>query len=176
VLRSIHDLDLAHARVLNIGPRNEMEPLLLSLYGFGFGNITAVDLFSYSPRIEVMDMHRLAFPDNSFDVTYCAYTLRYSDNVDRACAEIVRCTRDGGLVAASFVTEADAATSAASASAGSSEREAIIGSRLGGGLGDLLRCFGSACAEVYWREEYEIRGPVEAEKHCSVIFRIAKRS
>jgi SAM-dependent methyltransferase len=169
VLRSVHGLDLDRARVLNIGPRNEMELMLLTLYGFRPENITAVDLFSYSPRIQVMDMHHLAFPDDSFDVTYCAYTLRYSDRVARACEEIARCTRNGGLVAASFVTEADPG-----APPQGGERGAIIGSRLAGGLADLLSCFGSACAHVYWREEYEIAGPVEAEKHCSVIFRLSK--
>ena len=84
VLRSIHDLDVQKARLLNIGPRNEAEVLLLRLYGFRSENISAVDLFSYSPQIEVMDMHDLRFPNDAFDVTYCAYTLRYSDRVDRA--------------------------------------------------------------------------------------------
>ena len=169
VLRSVHDLDLPNARVLNIGPRNEMELLLLRLYGFRGKNITAVDLFSYSPHIQVMDMHDLSFADDAFDVTYCAYTLRYSDNVERACREIIRCTRHGGLVAASFVTEAEPARAATGG-----EREAIIGSRLAGGIGDLLRHFGSACGEVYWREEYRFAGPVEPEKHCSVIFKVSK--
>ena len=94
-------LDLPRARVLNIGARNEMELLLMRLYGFRARNITAVDLFSYSPLIQVMDMHALAFPDNAFDLTYCAYTLRYSDRLEHACREIVRCTRHGGFVAAS---------------------------------------------------------------------------
>src|SRR5438552_6139262 len=152
VLRSIHDLDVEKARVLNIGPRNEAEVLLLRLYGFRSENITAVDLFSYSPQIEVMDMHELRFPNDAFDVTYCAYTLRYSDKVDRACQEILRCTRNGGLVAASFVTEAQPASSVTMTSGG--ERRAIIGSRLSGGVGDLLERVGASCGHVYWREEY----------------------
>jgi SAM-dependent methyltransferase len=172
VLRSIHELDPARARVLNIGARNEVELLLMRLYGFRAANITAVDLFSYSPLIRVMDMHELALPDDAFDLTYCAYTLRYSDQLERACREIVRCTRHGGFVAASFVTEAEPA---AGASCGG-EREAIIGSRLAGGLSDLLACFGQACGSIYWREEYRYDGPVEAEKHCSVVFRVAKRA
>jgi SAM-dependent methyltransferase len=172
VLRSIHELDVKRARVLNIGPRNEMELLLLRLYGFRADRITAVDLFSYSPLIQVMDMHELAFPDDAFDVTYCAYTLRYSDRPERACREIVRCTREGGFVAASFVTEAN--PGAAQAPAHGGEREAIVGARLSGGVEDLLSFFGSACERVYWREEYRFDGPVEAEKHCSVIFRVSK--
>lgn len=170
VLRSVHGLDVSSAQVLNIGPRNEMEVLLLRLYGFKAQNIRAVDLFSYSPHIQVMDMHELAFADDSFDVTYCAYTLRYSDKIERACHEIARCTKHGGLVAVSFVTEADAARAAPSGG----EREAIIGSRLAGGVEDLLRHFGPTCDSVYWLEEYRFAGPVEGEKHCSVIFRVSK--
>jgi len=171
VLRSIHELDMGRARVLNIGARNEMELLLMRLYGFRASNITAVDLFSYSPLIQVMDMHELSFPDDAFDVTYCAYTLRYSDRVERACQEILRCTRHGGFVAVSFVTEADSGMRVPSRGG---EREAIIGSRLSGGLSDLLSYFGPACGSVYWREEYRFDGPVEAEKHCSVIFKVSK--
>ena len=35
----------------------------MSLYGFKLENVTGVDLFSYSPRIKCMDMHKLEFPD-----------------------------------------------------------------------------------------------------------------
>ena len=169
VLRSIHELDVPNARVLNIGARNEMELLLMRLYGFRTPNITAIDLFSYSPLIRVMDMHQLDFQDNAFDLTYSAYTLRYSDQLERACREIIRCTRDGGLVAASFVS--DASTPKAS---GGGERQAIIGSSLAGGLSDLLPHFGAACGYVYWREEYRVEGPVEQEMHCSVVFKVVK--
>lgn len=172
VVRSIHDIEVRKARVLNIGPRNEMEVLLLRLYGFRAENITAIDLFSYSPTIRVMDMHELAFANDSFDLTYSAYTLRYSDDLERACQEIVRCTRHGGVVAASFVTDAEPPATATVQGGG--EREAIIGTRLSGGVTDLLRAFGPACEHVYWSEEYRVAGPVEAEKHCSVIFRISK--
>jgi len=169
VLRSIHELDVPNARVLNIGARNEMELLLMRLYGFRRGNITAIDLFSYSPLIRVMDMHQLDFPDNTFDLTYSAYTLRYSDQLERACREIIRCTRDGGLVAASFGSDA----SAPGAPDGG-ERQAIIGSSLAGGLADLLPHFGVGRGYVYWQEEYRVEGPVEREMHCSVIFKVDK--
>lgn len=171
VLRSIHELDVPNARVLNIGARNEMELLLMRSYGFRASNIAAIDLFSYSPLIRVMDMHKLEFPDNAFDLTYSAYTLRYSDQLERACREIIRCTRDGGLVAASFVSEGDASAPRAS---GGGERRAIIGSNLGGGLADLLPHFGAACGYVYWREEYRVEGPVDPEMHCSVVFKVVK--
>lgn len=163
ILRSVGGLDAASAKILDIGPRNETELLLFHLYGFRMDNITSVDLFSYTPRIEVMDMHDLKFPDRSFDVTYCAYTLRYSDNLDRACAEIVRCTKHGGLVAVIFVTEADQ----------SKERGAFVGTPLSGGIDELLARFGDDIAEVYWREDYRVHHDgAPGTKICSTIFRV----
>lgn len=169
VLRSVHGLILSQARVLIIGPRNEMELLLFRLYGFRFQNITAIDLFSYSPHIKVMDMHNLQFLDNNFDVIYSAYTLRYSDKLGLACREITRCVRDGGLVAICFVTEDHPVTF-------TGERENIIGSRLTGGISELLTSFDGKADAVLWREEYVIENPIAPEKHCSVIFRVVKQS
>jgi len=40
--------------------------------GFHPDRIKAVDLFSYSPYVELGDMHRLPYPDNSFDVVFLA--------------------------------------------------------------------------------------------------------
>lgn len=167
ILRSVEGIETAKARLLTIGPRNEVELLLLRLYGFKAKHITAIDLFSYTPCIQVMDMHALKFPDDSFDVTYSAYTLRYSDKLDVACREIARCTRDGGLVAASFVTE-DRPVSL------SGERGAIIGIKLYGGVDELLSHFGDHVSQVLWREEYVVANPIAPEKHCSVIFRLKK--
>ena len=65
-------------RILIIGPRNEAELLLLSLYGFPLRRMVAVDLFSYSPLIRCMDMHQFDFPDDSFDIVYSAWTLKCS--------------------------------------------------------------------------------------------------
>ncbi len=169
ILRSVQDIKADQARLLTIGPRNEVELLLFRLYGFRAKNITAIDLFSYSPYIQIMDMHNLSFPDDSFDVTYSAYTLRYSDKVDVACREIARCTRSSGLVAISFVTE-DRPVSL------TGERGAIIGSQLYGGVTELLALFNGQIESVLWREEYVIDNPIAPEKHCSVIFRLVKQS
>src|SRR5439155_23120353 len=70
VLRTIEGLPIKRSRILCIGPRNEAEILLLSLYGFPIDNIVSIDLFSYSDLIQVMDMHDLKFPADSFDIVY----------------------------------------------------------------------------------------------------------
>lgn len=100
-LSSIQDVFLraANMKVLSIGPRTEME--LLHLVGVGFHpkNITAVDLISTSPWIELGDMHALPYADRSFDVVISGWVLGYSKDGQKAVDELVRVTKDGGLVA-----------------------------------------------------------------------------
>ena len=67
-----------------VGPRNEAELLLLSSYGFDAAKLTAIDLFSYTPVVRLMDMHELKYSDNSFDAVYSAFVITYSDDIPRA--------------------------------------------------------------------------------------------
>jgi len=85
--------------ILTIGPRTEGEILSLIAHGFRRKNITAIDLISYSPMIQIGDMHDLPFPDGSFDVALVGWVLAYSEDKERAAAEILRVVRSGGLVA-----------------------------------------------------------------------------
>ena len=157
VLRSIQGLDRASMRVLSLGPRNEAEILLLSLYGFDRRQITGVDLFSYSPLIRPMDMQHLDFRDDTFDLVYAAYTITYADKVETVCDEIMRVVRDGGLIALSF--------------------QHFTGGRLNfgrnplnGGLNELFELFAGHVGHVYWREEYRHGDGVL----CSTVFTVAK--
>lgn len=85
-------------RILVIGPRNEND--LFSLFGNGFawGNITGLDLISYSPKIKLGDMHNIPFENNYFDVVLCGWTLSYSSTPDIAAKEILRVTKNGGII------------------------------------------------------------------------------
>lgn len=87
-----------NAKVLIIGPRNEND--LFSLFGNGFawGNITGLDLISYSPKIKLGDMHNIPFENNYFDVVLCGWTLSYSATPDIAATEILRVTKSGGII------------------------------------------------------------------------------
>jgi hypothetical protein len=87
------------ARLLCIGPRSEGEILRAWAHGFSKANITAVDLISYSPWIDVGDMHQLPYADNSFDMLMSGWVLAYSESPERAAREMVRVVRPGGLVA-----------------------------------------------------------------------------
>jgi SAM-dependent methyltransferase len=87
------------AELLVIGPRAEGELLALLAHGFNKAGIHAVDLISYSPWIDLGDMHRLPYRDGSFDAVIAGWVLAYSDDKRRAAEEILRVVRPGGFVA-----------------------------------------------------------------------------
>ena len=89
--------DIEQSRTLIIGGRTEEE--IFMFRGYGFRDVTAVDLISYSPLVVEGDMHNLPFADDSFDFVFCAYTLVYSKEPSKAAREFVRVLRDGGTIA-----------------------------------------------------------------------------
>jgi hypothetical protein len=158
ILRCVGQLDQREAKVLVIGPRNEAELLLFSLYGFPLKNLTGVDLFTYSPLIQVMDMHDFNFPDNSFDVVYSSFVLRYSDNVKRAVSEMIRVSRDSALIAIglAFGIQTD-----------------VVGTPFENGLQDLYSYFEGYIKHVYWDEDL-LADPKTGNRILTTIFRIQK--
>lgn len=92
-------IDLREQKVLSIGPRTEGEIFNLVAHGFRLKNITGLDLITYSPRIQLGDMHAMPFPDASFDVALLGWVISYSDRKSAAAAEVTRVVKPGGLVA-----------------------------------------------------------------------------
>ncbi|MEM7396886.1 MAG: class I SAM-dependent methyltransferase, partial [Verrucomicrobiota bacterium] len=82
---------------LCIGCRNTAE--IDRLTEAGYGEVTGVDLFSIDPRIKVMDMHALTFPDDSFDLVYTCHNLEHSYDVKVVVGQIIRVLRHGGAIA-----------------------------------------------------------------------------
>jgi len=87
------------SRILVIGPRNEDDILSLIGHGFSSKNIIGLDLISYSPWIEVGDMHKTRFQDSFFDVIICGWTLSYSNEPNKFAKEMIRITKNKGIVA-----------------------------------------------------------------------------
>jgi SAM-dependent methyltransferase len=87
------------ARILVVGPRNENDLYTLVGLGFRLENITGLDLISYSPHIELGDMHAIPFADGTFDAVVCGWTLSYSTNPQRAADEFTRVVKPGGVIA-----------------------------------------------------------------------------
>jgi SAM-dependent methyltransferase len=104
LLRPVLSLDkiannLPGITVLSVGPRTECEILALLAYGFRHENIKALDLFSYSPWVDVGDMCRMPYPGNAFDLIVLGWVMAYSTNPAQAAREVVRVGRPGAVVA-----------------------------------------------------------------------------
>jgi SAM-dependent methyltransferase len=97
-LSAIEDLDI-DSSILCIGPRTEGELFNLAANGFMLSNIRGIDLISYSPLIELGDMHNMKYLDSQWDAIVCGWVLAYSDNKKKAASELVRCCRPGGVIA-----------------------------------------------------------------------------
>ena len=82
--------------LLIIGPRYETEILIAK--SFGFKNIKALDTFSYSPLIDVGDMHKMQYKDKSFNSIICGWTLTYSDNPEIAAKEMMRVMKKNSIL------------------------------------------------------------------------------
>jgi len=86
------------AHILVIGPRNEDDILNLIGNGFKSSNIRGLDLISYSPFIEVGDMHETRFENSYFDVIICGWTLSYSNDPEKFARELLRIVKDNGVI------------------------------------------------------------------------------
>lgn len=87
-----------NAKILVIGPRNEDDILNLIGNGFHSKNIIGLDLMSYSPFIEVGDMHGTRFDNSYFDVIICGWTLSYSNQPQKFADEAMRIIKDKGVI------------------------------------------------------------------------------
>jgi SAM-dependent methyltransferase len=141
--------NIPQLRVLSIGPRTEME--LLHLVGVGFQpkNISAVDLISTSPWIDLGDMHALPYADRTFDIVISSWVLGYSRDPQKAVDEMVRVTSDGGIVAIGCTYNANAVNVDYK-----EEQEKIVGT-IFRHVAQYTTLLGPALSRIYFQEEPE---------------------
>jgi SAM-dependent methyltransferase len=99
-LRSNNYFILHHKtmKVLTVGPRTEAEILNLIGSGFRAENIRGLDLLSYSPFVDIGDMHAMPYDDDSFDVVILGWVLGYSRDNATVAREVLRVARPGAFV------------------------------------------------------------------------------
>ncbi len=146
-------------KTLCIGPKNEGEMLLLEAHGFR--DVIGIDLFTYTPKILLMDMHEMQFPNDTFDTIMSGAVIRYAYDVERAVKEMIRVATDGALMIVSFGLFPP------------EEELEFCKSPLYGGVKELLNLFGGTVDHVYWWNEGLVPG--KKSKICSVIFRLKKK-
>jgi hypothetical protein len=155
-----------NSRILVIGCRFECDILYLIGYGFKRENITAIDLYSYSPWIRLGNMHSMSFPDNHFDATILGWVLTYSDTPSLAANEVFRVTRKNGLIAIGLTVEPYETLTALEQS------NKLIGTTKNfRTTQDTLGLFGSGVGDIFFRHD-----PLDSNKagHSIVIFATSK--
>lgn len=163
-LSVIDGIDTVSACVLSVGCRFETE--LLYLLGYGFRNVRGLDLISYSPWVDIGNMHDMPYSDDAWGVVVLGWALSYSDTPERAAREVVRVTRRGGIVAVAvsyyprFRLEDAARTGRL---VGTRERIQTVE--------EILRLFDGHVGRVYF--SHDAPSP-DVESYCAAIFSIRK--
>jgi SAM-dependent methyltransferase len=88
-------------KVLSIGPRSEYEIFTLFAEGFREENVFALDLITYSPFVDIGDMHASPYEDSSFDIIILGWVISYSKNWELLRKELVRISKPGAVIAIS---------------------------------------------------------------------------
>jgi SAM-dependent methyltransferase len=104
VLKFIRPLSVVESvnkdgQTLAIGCRFETELLYLMAYGFNPKGIRGLDMISYSPWIDLGNMHKMKYADSTFDTITMGWLISYSETPEVAAREIVRVIKPGGVVA-----------------------------------------------------------------------------
>lgn len=87
---------LDRSQVLCVGCRNREEVNYFQQKGVK--EVVGIDLYSQWPEILVMDMHRMTFPDDRFDIVYSSHSLEHAYDPAQVAREIIRVARPGATV------------------------------------------------------------------------------
>jgi SAM-dependent methyltransferase len=83
---------MASVSVLCVGCRTGAE--LDAFRRAGAGRVVGIDLYSVDPeRVQIMDMHKMTFPDESFDVIFSADSLEHAFDVRTVIDHMLRVSR-----------------------------------------------------------------------------------
>ena len=152
------------SKILDVGCRFESDLLYLVGYGFEPQNIRGLDMFSYSPWVDLGNMHAMPYADNSWDAVLLAWVLPYSSEPEKAAKEVVRVTRPGGLVGVGVsVYTPEQLKQMPDKSFGIENRKQTVA--------DILALFGDSIEHVYFQHDHT---PAARKALCTVIFSIRK--
>jgi len=84
------------AKVLIVGPRTEDD--IFWARSIGLHQARGLDLFTYSPLIDLGDAHQTSYPDHTFDAIVLGWILPYIADPKQVLTEMTRIARPGGLI------------------------------------------------------------------------------
>lgn len=153
------------AAILVVGPRSEDDLLHLSAYGFR--NVRGLDLISYSPRIDLGDMHEMPYAEGTFDALLYGWVLGYSDDPQRAAREAVRVLRDGGIVGIGAEHYPSAELLARARTAGGVDY--ATGGRRINSAAEHLALFGDRVGQVFFMHDVGERVTDRMSNTCAIF-------
>ncbi len=86
-----------NACILIVGPRTEDD--IYWARSLGISNVRGLDLFSYSPWVDIGDIHETSYADNEFDAVILGWVISYSSQPALLVEECKRITKVGGYLA-----------------------------------------------------------------------------
>ena len=151
---------------LSVGCRFETELLFLTAYGFNPDKLRGLDMVSYTPWVDLGNMHAMPYSDNSQDTVILGWILPYSDNPKLAASEILRVTKSGGVVAIGLSAYSDKTIKKMV----DEKKFAVNPETRKQTTQSVLDLFGEHVKSVYFRHDPE----PNCDGTCSVIFSIKK--
>ena len=99
LIQTFSDKPLCDSDLLVVGPRMPIELFLAWTYGFKWKKIRAIDLISYHPKIELMDVDSMSIESNSLDCIVMANVWGYNNNPEACMTGLSKVLRKKGLLA-----------------------------------------------------------------------------
>lgn len=151
ILRLLNPLSIIEtldkdSKILVIGPRNENDLFLLWGLGFKRENVIGLDLITYSPYIQLGDMHNMDFDTDSFDAVVVGWTLSYSRSPQKLADELIRVTKNNGVIAIGVVYSEVSSEDWVKMQGYSITEE---GYERINSTGEILKLFGNSVKDVY---------------------------
>jgi hypothetical protein len=91
-------------KVLIVGPRTEDD--IFWAKSLGLYNTDGLDLFSYSPWIQVGDIHKSGIGSQSYDVVLLGWMISYSSQPQQVIDECLRILKPGGFLGIGIESDA----------------------------------------------------------------------
>lgn len=100
LVRQFRPRDPGSLRMLVLGPRTEIELYYLCVFfGFAWENLSAIDVVSWSPKIQLADMSKaLPYASSEFDVILASHCLEKSRDPECTRDELIRVIKPGGHI------------------------------------------------------------------------------
>jgi len=168
-----------NSKILIVGPRDEHDIFTLIGHGFCKQQIRGLDLISYSPLIDLGDMHRTPYADGTWDVIIVGWTLSYSSTPRKFAQEMTRIARNGGVIAIAVEYSTMSEQEEVELTGYSIQEKVKLNRRINN-VKDILDLFSSNVDQVFFthdapmKRSHEKKGLVPDVSNVAVIFSLTK--